>query len=700
MRPAAIAPFVLAATLVAAVEGARLGQPAVALALLGLFAGTGLLAGLLVAGAEWAAAGLTRRLGARRGAGALAVLVRAAPTLLVSVPVARGLFDGAFAASLPGAGAAPVLVPLLGLGATALALHLAARLAARRVGVVVLVTLLVIATALAWLVNRTWLRAGYLDLHAAITVVELVALGAALRLARPAWPRVLALAVVGLGAGAGVLALAAGLRAAEDRLLLASRGDDGRYLVRVWRLVLDRDGDGASAALGGGDCDDGDRRRHPGARDLAGDGLDQDCDGVDAIAPPPPPPPVDDRAWRASPEVSAALAPLARASVLVISIDALRADVLAADAPDRADFPHLAALLGGSTWFTRAFSPAAGTDIAMATLLTARWNPYQRVSVTLLEAARASGRTTTLVVPREVLRYAGETLMSRGVDSVERVVTDGTQRDVGDHPTAEATTDRALAAIARAGDRPSWVWAHYFDAHEHRQIPVDEAALAAVSAGTAPRAHRYRALLAGIDRAVGRLLAELERTGRASSTVVVFLSDHGESLGEDPRLPDNHGNVAYHALTHVPVAIRVPGQPGRVVDAPIGLIDVGPTVLALIGGSGLGEVDGVDQLAHVLGGPASTWPRPRPLVVHEAEQWAVIDWPDKLLVRPGDDVAELYDLAADPGERADRAAREPTRVRALKARYAEFPEVRLDRTAAGRAWRERQAQPRRTPGPP
>ena len=185
MRPAAIAPFVLAATLVAAVEGARLGQPAVALALLGLFAGTGLLAGLLVAGAERAAAGLTRRLGARRGAGALAVLVRAAPTLLVSVPVARGLFDGAFAASLPGAGAAPVLVPLLGLGATALALHLAARLAARRVGVVVLVTLLVIATALAWLVNRTWLRAGYLDLHAAIAVVELVALEAALRLARP-----------------------------------------------------------------------------------------------------------------------------------------------------------------------------------------------------------------------------------------------------------------------------------------------------------------------------------------------------------------------------------------------------------------------------------------------------------------------------------------------------------------------------------
>ncbi|MEZ4239416.1 MAG: MopE-related protein [Myxococcota bacterium] len=51
-------------------------------------------------------------------------------------------------------------------------------------------------------------------------------------------------------------------------------------------VALDRDGDGAvGEALGGDDCDDDDRTVHPGAPEVDGDGVDQDCDGADGVLP-------------------------------------------------------------------------------------------------------------------------------------------------------------------------------------------------------------------------------------------------------------------------------------------------------------------------------------------------------------------------------------------------------------------------------
>ena len=96
---------------------------------------------------------------------------------------------------------------------------------------------------------------------------------------------------------------------------------------------------------------------------------------------------------------------------------------------------------------------------------------------------------------------------------------------------------------------------------------------------------------------------------------------------------------------------------------------------------------------HILAHTARDRHHDRALVMHESEQWAVVAWPWKLLVRPADNLTELFDLEADPGEHADRAAAEPDRVRDLRSRYGEFPEVPMDRTRAGRRWREAQARP-------
>ena len=680
-----VASGVAAGLLLALVELGMLGEAGggLVLAVVGLCVGAGALVGVSVV----ATYAIARRLGLGRVTGALVI---AAPSLALGVPLGESLFQGAFAATLPGASVAPVVVPVVAWLAIAAAVFTGGVLVRARPASHVPVAL---ALALAAIgvdaANRMLFRSGYPDLHLTLTFATLtlgaVALG--LGLARPpvSWQVRAATAVV--AAGLTIAAAVLGLDDAGDRKLVATRGEDARHLVRAARAVLDLDRDGSSAFFGGGDCDEGDAARHAGARDVPGNSKDEDCDGADAVAHVAV---VDAAAassldeWRRRSDIAAVLERTRMMNLLVVSVDALRADQLARGAAGRDDFPHLAALLDRSVWFEHGFAPGAGTDISLTTFLTGRWNPFQPVTTTLPEALAARGRLTHAILPREVLRYVPETLLTRGLASVDRVVTDGGKRDVGDRITAGETTDRAIAFLDRAGGNRFALWAHYFDVHEHLQLE-----------------RTYRELLQIVDAEVGRLLADLERRGLADETIVVLFSDHGESLREDPRLPDNHGLVVYQALVHVPIAVHVPGVPARVEPAPVSLVDLAPTVLALLGearGDGaMSPLDGVDLVAELLGAPAELRRRDRALVMNEQDQWAVVVWPLKLLVRPKDDLTELYDLAADPTEQHDLSGARPDDVKALRARYGEFPAVPMDRTQKGRRWREGQAQRPPTP---
>lgn len=624
-----------------------------------------------------------------------ASLVRAASALPVLFLLGRSLFQGGLASTLPGAAWGPLWLPLLGWLGLAGTIALLGPVAEHRVGRRGLALLLGAALVGIELANRRLYRSEYPDLHAILIVFAVVLGGLSLRLAAPPLRRAAApsaarrigllswFAIAGLAYGVAVY----GLADTRLRWALVTRGTHGRHLARLLRSISPPVTSPVTASAA------------PSGSTLA---PALPAHVVARPAPPPPPPP-------SVAEEMAALAKRTRGlNFLLLSVDALRADVLAPTPENARDFPNLSALLGSSRRFHRAFSASSATDLSLACFFTGRISPFVNSAVdqTLPEALQKTGRLTHAVLPREVLRWAGENLITRGFQSVDRVINDPHRRDVGSRTTSAETTDRGLAFLEKnAGElasRPFFLWLHYFDVHEHGQIGDRVAALREIFGSGGARSQsplgKYRALLRIVDREIGRALDDLRRRGMWDRTVVLFLSDHGESLGEDPRFPDWHGHFLYNPLIHIPVALRIPEVAAGGIDTPVSLIDMMPTVLQLAGTPVPDGLDGVTLAPYLVGdaprGPSRTG---RPIVLNESDQYGLLLWPHKLLVRSADRLVELYDIEQDFSEHRDLSESLPEKVAELHALYQQYPKVLIDRSPRGRRQREQITKPRALP---
>jgi arylsulfatase A-like enzyme len=167
----------------------------------------------------------------------------------------------------------------------------------------------------------------------------------------------------------------------------------------------------------------------------------------------------------------------------------------------------------------------------------------------------------------------------------------------------------------------------------------------------------YYGMVAQLDHAIGRVLATLEATGQADETLVVVTTDHGELLGDHQML--FKGPLHYDGLLRVPLLVRGPGiAPGVVVDEPVGLVDLAPTLLDLLGVAAARALDGRSLRPFLEGG-------------REARDWVLTENDHEMgftlhlrtltthghvLTRyetmPGE--GELYDRTLDPGEFENR----------------------------------------------
>ena len=229
---------------------------------------------------------------------------------------------------------------------------------------------------------------------------------------------------------------------------------------------------------------------------------------------------------------------------------------------------------------------------------------------------------------------------------------------------------------------------------------------------TEPSRREYAACVMHLDDAVGRVLAALQKSGKAHNTLVVFTSDNGGypiARNDDPQYPadnyeagpaggDNHPlrgmkTTAYEGGIRVPALVRWPARltPGKLA-APVHITDWMPTFCGLAGYRPEKDLrwDGQDIGLLLTGTQA---PKPRALYWaapgFRAQAVRVGDW--KLIVnnpraaagekKSAKETVELFDLAADPNESTDLAMKLPDKVAELRARLTELSKADRDAVA-------------------
>lgn len=377
-------------------------------------------------------------------------------------------------------------------------------------------------------------------------------------------------------------------------------------------------------------------------------------------------------------------------NVIIILLDAARADAFSAFDATRPT-PAFAQLAADGTVFTEATSNAPWTGPSVAALLTGRFPEASGVQTwdgrlpetvpTLFELARAAGYRT-LVWSQHTI-YSGNRTLRRGLD---------------DHVLAPRSGPEALpeASYLFADPRPVLALVHLLPPHGPYNPPApfvgrysgwwsgDPPALNAahlnriVAAGRPPVAadyvryvrDRYDENVAYADSLVGEIVGRIGSAGQLDNSLVILLSDHGETFYEHGRFL--HTEQIYRESLHVPMVVRWPsGSAGwrRRVDAPVSLVDVLPTLAKALGldapwdrlqgrsllGLARGQSEPVRPLLASTMRATRHFQRMRPLarlrvdnavLVHDASSGQI----------------ELYDLSSDAAQQRDLAEEQPLRA--------------------------------------
>lgn len=450
----------------------------------------------------------------------------------------------------------------------------------------------------------------------------------------------------------------------STRMVLARATLSTSHWLEGLESVLDRDGDGFSAFLGGPDCDDGDPGTSPLAVDLPDDGRDQDCLGGDLRS-------ADVRDLRAQMRrglpADRAL-PESPPSLILVTVDALRYDA----AGSMQSFAWMAAR---GTTFARAYAPFPGTIPSMYSMATGRvpsalnLQPYDKLDVpsadrsrTLAEQARDRGYRTRGFFYYHAFRPGLG--LSRGFTEVWTPPPDGDEQDNG--LSTERMVDMGIAAVsdAQRTRQPLLLWMHLFDPHD--PYLGDPARPPAPTDG--PKA-RYLGELAYVDRHLLRFLHAVEQTGASKRSVLVLTADHGEAFGEHERW--YHGSDLHEEQVHVPLVVALPGHPRpRQEGAPVSLAGLPATLAELAGLPPLPDAQ-IPSFAGLVTGDASAAAPPPPVFMEvfgreQPRKEAAIAWPWKLIHDVDRHAFSLTSLAQDPAEHHNLADVQPDRTAAMQ----------------------------------
>jgi arylsulfatase A-like enzyme len=431
------------------------------------------------------------------------------------------------------------------------------------------------------------------------------------------------------------------------------------FKLAQWALDFDRDG--YSALLGGGDPDDGRAGVNPGAAEVTGDGIDNNCVGGDLTE-------QDVEAWNREREAHhASPAPDAkRLNLIYIFVDALRADHLGAYGYRRDTSPNLDRLAARSLVFDNAFTPSPNTYQAVPKFMqSSYWDGHYE---TWTEVLARSGYKTFLF-PRRL------SFLQRHVKGIEQIIKPGKKG-------LNSTVDKAIEVLSKhPQERPFCAYIYVPDPH----LPF--AKHARFNYGSS-FTDLYDGEIAYTDFQLGRLFDWLDQSGRMNDTMVVVMADHGESVGE--RAVYKHNSQLYNEQMRIATIFYVPGLAPRRIPDYVSSIDLGATILNAVGLDYPKQYAGVSLLPLMRGEPFSHPPvygeqvykYESPYVqlsenVHPPSKKYMVITQDgyKLIYNRDHYNFELYDLREDPREERNLHDRMPAKAEEMKKMIGRFIDI-------------------------
>ena len=359
-------------------------------------------------------------------------------------------------------------------------------------------------------------------------------------------------------------------------------------------------------------------------------------------------------------------------NVILITMDTLRADHVGCYGATQVQTPVLDSLSRDGVVFEHAYSQVPLTWPSHTAILTGTYpfqngvqdftgQPLSSRFRSVAQGFQAHGYATGAVVSSFVLDRSWG--LARGFDFYDDAFSAGSfhKKDIGlVDRRAEESVSRTISWLAKNSQRPFFFWLHLYDPHSPYDPPEPFQ--------SEFKNHLYDGEIAYADHELGRLISWLKQKKLYDRSLIIFLSDHGESLGDHGE--NEHGFFIYNSTMQVPLIVKPPAgsgiHPGR-VSTPVETIAVAPTLLRLAG-----VKDTIDKQFQSPALPQKNadegdgaygetfypfssfgW---SPLHSLETSRYHYIDAPQP----------ELYDVVNDPEEKNNLAAQQSATVAVFK----------------------------------
>ncbi len=373
-----------------------------------------------------------------------------------------------------------------------------------------------------------------------------------------------------------------------------------------------------------------------------------------------PPPPLDDDDGAASTVLTSVRAQAGKSldwsnrDIVLVTIDALRADHVGAYGYPRPTTPNIDALAARGARFTHAYCPTPHTSYSVSSMMAGK---YMRPLLAM--GAEDDAETWPMYLRRYGYRTAAfypPAVFFIDEHRFRRMKASGLGFEYKKEEFAPPALRRTQIERYLAGakpDKPLFLWVHLFEPHEPYEMHPEH------PFSGDDRTDAYDSEIAAADALVGDIVALVEK--RRPGAVVIVSADHGEELGDHGGR--YHGTTVYEEQVRVPLVIVGPGIAPRVVTAPVQTIDLLPTTLAALDIPLPARLRGRD-LGPALAGRAP--PGDEGLAFAETDDYTMLARGSERLVCARKAAScTLYDVEADPTQKRPVLDR-PERARELK----------------------------------